>query len=613
MKKFQRNWTDHNGNTSLHLAVDGGNPNILSFCLDKGTPITLNDDGISFFDKIIDKKKNQLAEAALQHPRWEECLDNTSPDRPHCLVRIVDDIPEVYGVLLDQCFSKSSLDRKDNDYWEEFNFKGVTLSSHAKYPPGKLYETPSKDDLDNIEMNISVIHAQNWVEEDNISTVPARMDYQRNSKLECCRRGDLLPFAIIRKLIESKHNLYLLHPVVEAFIRTRWSGFHKWFYRVKIFIHFILALMLTVFLTTIPQHGSKESNYTTVVFQNTTYCEYLSMGHLTLLYAILVTSLPSLLICLAQIIHRYLNIKEVFQETALWINFIAAILTIIYICSLLAADIVLLYIAAIAACFTWLSVGFDLQVINVGNIGMYITIIMSTTRIAFKVLSIIFFLFLAFSVPLHILVGDKRTPQFSSFGLSVFSIFNSLFANLDVTELIELDQTGELPFPVAVFMLVVAILILLPIITINVLIGLAVGDIDKIKKNALISQRVLEIRVLAHLDHIAFPKWLFKRHSLTHHRYYPNHRKNAWQWITRYLYHYKRHNLYTEESEESIDMIRHMLAVERKVQEKSMAKLTKKIEEIVVEQISGMELTPHSKSRKRINTIVREDTGSSFF
>jgi len=45
--KFQKNWVDHDGNSSLHLAVDGSNSRIIRLCLDEGTAVILNNDRLS--------------------------------------------------------------------------------------------------------------------------------------------------------------------------------------------------------------------------------------------------------------------------------------------------------------------------------------------------------------------------------------------------------------------------------------------------------------------------------------------------------------------------------------------------------------------------------------
>ena len=130
---FQRDWIDNDGNTPLHLATECGNPTMIQFCLDIDIQITLNSEGKSFFDKLLCSVDTELVLVALDHDRWEECLD-TSSYTPHPMLRLIETMPEAVQVVLNKCHIKSPLDPKHPDYWEEFNFKYVRLSDPEPTP-----------------------------------------------------------------------------------------------------------------------------------------------------------------------------------------------------------------------------------------------------------------------------------------------------------------------------------------------------------------------------------------------------------------------------------------------------------------------------------------------
>lgn len=545
--KLQRNWTDHRGNTALHFAVDGNNHNIITFCLNKGTQVTLNDDGNSFFDKIIGKKDQQLAEAVFHHKRWEECLDIASPKKRHPLIRVLEEIPEAYGVLLDSCFSKSNHDSTHYDYWEEYNFKSVTLSSHWRYKQKNDHNGGIKDDFE-----MSTLLGERIVQEDVIQSETRDVKGEQGDNCKCFVDRDKRPLAVIRKLVYSKQQLYLLHPVVEAFITTRWNGVHGGFYLVKIILHFLLALLFTISLITSPLQFQQLPINNTSLSQNSSTVP--SNERLFLLVVISMVVIMSTFIFIIEIIHRYNNITEVFKEVVAWMNFTALLLTSVYIGTILTNTINLKVwnTTAVAVGFTWLSVGLDLQIINTFNIGVYITILMSTSRIIF---------------------------------------FTSLIAIIDVSKVIELEQSGNLQSSTLVFTLLIVILVLLPIITINVLIGLAVGNIEEIQKNAVLKRKSVEVCALAHLDFIELP-CLSRGSSQATHRYYPNRRKSIWQWITYHLYHYKEHKLYAEESEKPLNtMMRQIMAEEMEAQSKRMDTFMKNFEDVLIELVPKTELT----------------------
>ena len=99
---FQRDWKDVEGNTALHLAAKSASSEVTSYCLDVGMVISLNNEKHSFFDIIIDAINSNLAISVLQHQRWQECLDAACPTKPHPVMRLIDQIPSAFSVILDQ-------------------------------------------------------------------------------------------------------------------------------------------------------------------------------------------------------------------------------------------------------------------------------------------------------------------------------------------------------------------------------------------------------------------------------------------------------------------------------------------------------------------------------
>ncbi len=80
---------------------------------------------------------------------------------------------------------------------------------------------------------------------------------------------------------------------------------------------------------------------------------------------------------------------------------------------------------------------------------------------------------------------------------------------------------GELRFFALTFFFLTLATIIMPIVVINLLIGLAVGDIARVQREAVLSQRSIEVRALRALDQ-RLPEAMWKRLSLERHREYPN-------------------------------------------------------------------------------------------
>ena len=74
------------------------------------------------------------------------------------------------------------------------------------------------------------------------------------------------------------------------------------------------------------------------------------------------------------------------------------------------------------------------------------------------------------------------------------------------------------------------------IVVMNLLIGLAVGDIEKIKLNAIAEKRSIEVSAFSRLD-CALPKSVIRRFDLPFYKKYPNKRlspiKTVWRFFWR--------------------------------------------------------------------------------
>ena len=102
------------------------------------------------------------------------------------------------------------------------------------------------------------------------------------------------------------------------------------------------------------------------------------------------------------------------------------------------------------------------------------------------------------------------------------SSLSSALAIIDLNTFVALEFTGSLQFPVLTFIFYVLLLIILPIVVINLLIGLAVGDIAKIQEYAIISRQALIVTNLSKVDERFLPHKLLLRFHRESYTYYPN-------------------------------------------------------------------------------------------
>ncbi len=282
---FQRDWKDDQGNTALHLAAINGSPYVTIYCLDVGMVISLNNEQKSFFDIVIEAINSNLAISVLRHQRWQECLDISCPTKPHPVMRLIDLIPSVFPVILNQSIQRSPLDPKHRDYWLKFNFKYISLpqgpsatnDDHEKLVDGfsksvkqsqlqvesssaqpvvqvQIEILPrNKESIEKLEVEIqpSIQQLANddssglMEKEEKASALPPR-DQNDSSK----RRIDgIVPsMQVLKFLAKSQHKKYLTHPLIVQYLYLKWKDYAYLPYTIKCWLVLLWTILLSVFI-----------------------------------------------------------------------------------------------------------------------------------------------------------------------------------------------------------------------------------------------------------------------------------------------------------------------------------------------------------------------------
>ena len=534
--KFQRDWVDHDGHTALHLAVKGGNPEVITFCLNKGVAITLNYEHLSFLDLILSGGNTKLAAAAISHSRWEECIDVCCPNKPHPILRIIDQVPDVYGILLDHCFSTCSLDPTHPDYWEEFNFKCLNLrrdlgeeDKKADMKDSQVGEGIEMMDLEEYESVHTQLHTESDATIENATQIQpkAKRGAFRRNKIERERERSL---TVVHRLLKLRQEAYLLHPVVKTYIKQKWLGFGIQFQLTIVLIHFLLALFFSIFVVSVPPPPQNLNTSVLLASDNQSDglepdYDFISTGSKTLLIITFVLVILNFLVFFLQLyIHSIELVTKPNFSIQIWLNFIASVCILIFLPSVLVKGLSGAFwnAAALGIFFAWFSVGFTLELMSMFNIGVYIAMLQSTILLIVRVLVLLLVFIFGFVFSFYILVGSLTALQYNNIGLSFFTNLHSLVAVTDYLGFADLERNGELRFSILVFFFLVLLIVLLPIVFVNLLIGLAVGDIAAIQKEATISHLSVEVNALASLDKKLLPHRFTKHLSKKFYRSYPN-------------------------------------------------------------------------------------------
>ena len=519
---FQRDWVDDDGNTALHLSAESGNPAVVQLCLDVGTSITPNKTGDSFFDIILHRVDGDMASVALSHHRWQECLDNCSAQKPHPILRLIERIPEAAFVIFDRSYTKSHLDSKHPDYWEEFDFKYVRLRPGATDSLGSSNPVHTTSGDGNFEVEPTSSHAPS-----SLKIKPAGITHKRREP----------PLEVLHWLVKYKRTYCLHHPLIVAYLKTKWRDYAQMIYLLPIALMTLLAVFLTIFIGITPPPTQTLStvdsgNGTLAGDKNNIGTASNVIRFITLFICLLNTFIWVFFLYMFK--WKALNFIE---NLWLWADTITIVCTYIFLIPWRGLDSVIWEAGALAVFFSWFLFFDRLQLI--GIVGIYVTMFLKVTKTVFQVLVVGFVLMLAFALPFYILVGDLDGLPFSSIGFSLYTVFNYMLAVINFTDFTILSASGALDFNVLVFLFLILVWILLPIVMINLLIGLAVGDIQRIQEEATINQRDVQVHVLRLIDGYVMSEHLLKRFERATYKHFPNAQRSwmrvAWHAIWRTL------------------------------------------------------------------------------
>ena len=371
-------------------------------------------------------------------------------------------------------------------------------------------------------------HVMKKEHEKSISEPPARASDGNVINRQQRRRhhGNVATMAVLNHLAKKKVKSCLTHPVIAKYLYLKWADYARTLYIIK----FLMILLMTIFLSTfigitpLPSQGGESmeggSDMNETTAEPVTQDQISTAANVIRFVTIFFAVMNALNWILTIYVMRVKLLTHFTEEFEFWGYGCAILATLIYLIPFRGLNSVIYEAGAIAVFTSWCVA--LLQIELVGAVGIYVSMLISTTKNVLKVLLICFFLLCAFAFSFHILVGSFSQLQFTNIGTSLVSSLSSALAIIDLNTFIALEFDGLLRFRVLTFILYVIMVIILPIVLINLLIGLAVGDIAKIQEEAEIDRQVLVITSLSKIDERLLPRSALVKYCRTSYTLYPN-------------------------------------------------------------------------------------------
>lgn len=563
---FQIDWQDDDGETALHYAAHSSSPPVVQQILDLGSEVLHNDSGRSFLDIIIADGDENCALAVVNHRRWQECLDLVSPVLEHPMLSLVQRMPGIAKAILDRCYSVESScntttrsetfnfkylltaydDNRGNKSWHKVAQREEKKSEREKSHPSvssaceekssscpghqnhnQQHQHPflSRRKTKQKLLNEVAIEGLEMVDMKSMTLHRARSSVSMQvaaSVKKGRKKGNAAPtMEVLKRMIKHKRVDLLIHPIVSAYLNKKWRNYGRCVYLLHIISLTMLVLSLSMFvilgpspaqrhrLATAQNNSSENSSNNTSLENNATSCggELSPAQQVFRWLAVINTSVFAVQTVVGIMAQGWRFINFISRILS-WNTCCAIVLNYVFLLSPDPFSVKVIPFGAGACFFTWIAMFGALEFFDV--FGVYVNMFFKILRTVFHVLFVCIFLIMAFSLAMYMVAS--QVTEFSSVGFSLFSVFGYMLGEVQYSLFIEkASSEGQenLRNSGVIIVVIIVLVVMMSIVMANLLIGLAVGDIEQVRLNAIFNRRALEVVYFAVLDRYA-PKFLWQ-------------------------------------------------------------------------------------------------------
>ncbi|XP_077208275.1 transient receptor potential cation channel subfamily A member 1 isoform X1 [Paroedura picta] len=460
---------DEDGNTALHLAASEGHAKAVGMLLDAGAKIVLNKADASFLHEAIHNRRKDVVNVVILHKRWEESVitfSHHSTTNKCAILDMVEYLPECFKLVLDNCIIESSDEKTCRDFYVEYNFRylqcPLNLTKKLKEDEDIVYE----------------------------------------------------PLITLNAMVRHNRVELLSHPVCKEYLLMKWMAYGFRAHLLNLGVYSLGLIPLTILITHIePGIYFNGTQNQPGPFDNKD--SYFIKVCMCLVFIMSVLGICKEIIQLFQQKLRYL------LDYSNLLDWTIHSTSIIFVSSLLIKiDQAALQweCGAVAIFLSWMN--FLLYLQRFENYGIYVVMFWEILRTLLRIVVVFFFLILAFGLSFHVLLGTQQ--PYSRPHLSVMQTFAMMLGDINYHEAF-LDPlfTHRLRYPFLSFVILTVFTLLIPILLMNLLIGLAVGDIAEVQKFAALKRIAMQVNLHTNLEK-KLPYWFLSRVDQETITVYPN-------------------------------------------------------------------------------------------
>ncbi|XP_050360802.1 transient receptor potential cation channel subfamily A member 1 [Nymphalis io] len=533
---------DKDGNSPLHLATMENKPNSIALLLSMGCRLSYNNLDLSAIDYAIYYKFPEAALAMVTHEqRANEVMALRSDRYPCVTLALIAGMPNVFEAVQDNCITKANCKKDSKSFYIKYNFR--------------VFCPKTKTDDDSNRKPDSSLKSQNIPLAALNIKYSFRFYQHTKHEIEALRqaRNDPNfrpePLSVINAMVAHGRVELLAHPLSQKYLQMKWNSYGKYFHLANVLFYCIYLTFVTIFTYKLmgkPLVNVNKFNETTDIDSG-----YFSTDFETMIaiYASTVAVLFYNFMCL---IRELCNMKEQklhyivdpsnFVSWTLYVSSTLMVLPTIYPIY----EDIQLSAASITIFLSWFHLLLLLQ--RFDQVGIYVVMFLEILQTLIKVLMVFSILIMAFGLAFYVLlskVGDGQMVfiksswttcniigqhlSFSTIPMSLIRTFAMMLGELDfvgtyVQPYYKSESETDLPFPLPTFFILVLFMVFMPILLMNLLIGLAVGDIESVRRNAQLKRLAMQVVLHTELER-KLPKLCLDRVDKDELIEYPNNKK----------------------------------------------------------------------------------------
>ena len=495
---FQIHYVTKNQDTALHVAARNGHAAIVKFLLDSGIPVTHNAQKASFLDIALFNRDSKVASEAVKNERWQECLDLVSPIHPAPMIHLVHALPEVAKMVMDHSITSAPLHPTHPSYWKKYDFKYLLDEPKSKQTDMEEGISKPASDLDESSSTLGDKHERRhgiWL---NIC-------YYIWCIFTISDDDKANTFKVIKAMLEHNRTILLTHPLLLTFLNLKWHNYGRLALQIRACLLVVIVVLLTILIAiSDPPRPSTTESSDDDISANDTAVESSNDGdefhvlshahkgvHVTVAVITLIVNLVYMIVVVIAIIVS-IRLRNISQ----WWLSLAELSTVT-----LTAVFIIAYptqwLAAVAALLcTWVALNLFTQYFDV--FGLYTIMFYDLLYSIVKAILVCLYYIIGFGLIMYIIIGEETL--YANPWIAVYTTFYSVINGFDIGILEEKDSNNTLEYPTASYIIVLIMTIVLSVTLMNLLIGIAVGSIDDIQKNAVLYQSKLKINFFLNLD-----------------------------------------------------------------------------------------------------------------